>query len=64
MAINKIIKEGIITSGKGDRLDFTKSLIIGTRLLEKNTSVGFDNRKKIYDKLDFDEILIDNKVEA
>ena len=58
--INKIVKEGIITSGKGDKLDFTKSLIIGTRTIKKNNNVGFINNNTKEDKLDFNEIIVND----
>ena len=41
--INKIISEGKITNGRGDTIDFTKSLVIGTKE-EIKKELGFNNQ--------------------
>ena len=41
--INKIVKDGKITSGKGEILDFTKSFIVGTLEISKSSSIGFES---------------------
>ena len=45
--IDKIIKEGIITNGKGETLDFKKAFIICTKENDKSTKVGFNNQNNL-----------------
>ncbi len=54
---NKIIEDGKITSGKGELLDFTKSLIVGTIDYNYDKTIGF-NREIIYD----DNSIFNNKI--
>ena len=58
--ISKIITDGKITNGKGEILDFTKSLIIGTKELKNN--LGFNKESIIVDKEDFNEVIILNEL--
>ena len=59
--INKIIKEGKITNGRGEELDFTKSLIIATKEKKSKELVGFNNHNSNYDKEGFNEVVyLDN----
>ena len=55
--INKIIKEGKITNGKGDILDFTKSLVIGTIDKELNKGVGFNRDNSTDNLYNFNSII-------
>ncbi len=60
--IDLIIKEGKITSGSGELLDFTKSLVVGTIDNTINSIVGF-NRTDCPNNYSFENvILLDNIV--
>ena len=62
--IHKIVKEGTITSGRGDILNFTKSLIIGTKSLDKKNKIGFNQNYTNSDDYGFTKVFCDDNIMA